>query len=84
MQEGTLTTTETYSYSVGSTRDSRELFIFSREHIRRREHNRRREHIRRRERLLQQGAIHIQEGALITKGSYSYSIDSKWAGGSAC
>ena len=59
VQEGTLTTTGTYSYAVGSTRYSRELLIFSREHM------------CRRERSLQQGAIHIQEGVLTTAGSYS-------------
>ena len=98
MHEGEFTTAGSYSYSgstcaglsahyirelfifrtegstctKGSAHFSRELFLFSREHMYRREHS------------LQQEAIHIQEGAVTTKGSYSYSVASTCAGGSAC
>ena len=99
MQEGLLTSEGSYPCSVGntcvggSTPCSRELFMFRTEgstsargsaHFRRELFLFSREHMYRREHSLQQEAIHIQEGAVTTKGSYSYSVASTCAGGSAC
>ena len=97
MQEGLLTSEGSYPCSVGntcvggSTPCSRELFMFRTEgstsargsaHFRRELFLFSREHLCRRECSLQQGAIHIQQGApvqeraLTTTESYSYSVGS--------